>query len=90
MAEGTETGPDFELSTIGQIALTAHDLDRATAFTRDTLGIPFLFRVPNLAFFDRGGVRLMLGLPVPAASDRPPPSASTTSTRPTPPSPIAG
>jgi methylmalonyl-CoA/ethylmalonyl-CoA epimerase len=53
----------FGLARIGQIAVTVTDLDRAVVFYRDTLGLRFLFRVPNLAFFDCGGVRLMLGLP---------------------------
>jgi methylmalonyl-CoA/ethylmalonyl-CoA epimerase len=52
------------LSTIGQIALEVRDLDRAVAFYRDTLGIPFLFQAPpGMAFFDCEGVRLLLGLP---------------------------
>jgi len=50
----------FGLSIIGQIAVTVTDVDRAIAFYRDTLGIPFLFRVPNMGFFDCGGIRLML------------------------------
>lgn len=29
-------------------------------FYREALGLPFLFEVPHLAFFDCGGVRLML------------------------------
>ncbi len=50
------------LSHIGQIAVVVHDIDRATAFYRDTLGMKFLFAAPpNLAFFDAGGTRLMLG-----------------------------
>ena len=48
------------LSTIGQIAITVKDVDRATRFYRDTLGLRFLFQFPGLAFFDAGGVRLML------------------------------
>src|SRR5688572_33115032 len=52
--------PTVSLTTIGQIAVRAKDLDRAVAFYRDTLGAPFLFRVPNLAFFQFGDVRLML------------------------------
>ena len=48
------------LSAIGQIAITVTDLDRAIAFYRDQLGMKFLFQVPNLGFFDCGGVRLML------------------------------
>src|SRR4051794_19898484 len=51
----------FGLGQIGQIALTVTDVDRSVAFYRDTLGMRFLFQVPNLAFFDCGGVRLMLG-----------------------------
>jgi methylmalonyl-CoA/ethylmalonyl-CoA epimerase len=53
----------FGLSSIGQVALTVHDIPRATAFYRDTLGIPFLFQAPGMAFFQAGEVRLMLGLP---------------------------
>jgi predicted enzyme related to lactoylglutathione lyase len=51
------------IQNIGQISIVVHDLPRATAFYRDTLGLPLLFTVSNLAFFDCGGVRLMLGLP---------------------------
>jgi catechol 2,3-dioxygenase-like lactoylglutathione lyase family enzyme len=54
---------DLKLGPIGQIAIPVTDLDRAIAFYRDALGIPFLFRVPNLAFFDCGGVRLLLDVP---------------------------
>ena len=52
--------------TIGQIAIVVGDVGRATAFYRDVLGLPFLFAAPGadgapaLAFFDAGGVRLML------------------------------
>lgn len=52
----------FGLSQIGQIAIVVHDVDRAVRFYRDTLAIKFLFRAGNLAFFDAGGVRLMLTL----------------------------
>lgn len=48
------------LSRIGQIAINAHDVDRATAFYRDVLELPHLFRAGQLSFFDCGGVRLML------------------------------
>jgi methylmalonyl-CoA/ethylmalonyl-CoA epimerase len=50
--------------TIGQIALTVRDLNRAVAFYRDTLGLKMLFEVPNMGFFDCGGIRLMLSLPL--------------------------
>lgn len=51
---------NFGLSQIGQIAIVVHDMDRAVEFYRDALGIQFLFRPGNLAFFNAGGVRLML------------------------------
>jgi predicted enzyme related to lactoylglutathione lyase len=52
------------LSQIGQISVNVHDLDRAMAFYKDTLGIKHLFSVPSrMAFFDCDGVRLMLAIP---------------------------
>lgn len=59
------------LETIGQIALNVHEIPRAVAFYRDTLGLKFLFEVPRMAFFDCGGVRLMLGLPEKPEFDHP-------------------
>ena len=56
---------------IGQIFVTAHDLDRARTFYRDTLGMRFLFDAPNMAFFDCGGVRVMLGIPEKPEHDHP-------------------
>ena len=54
------------LSSIHQISMRAHDVERATTFYRDTLGVPFLFAAPpRLAFFDCNGVRLMLSTPEP-------------------------
>jgi catechol 2,3-dioxygenase-like lactoylglutathione lyase family enzyme len=57
----TSSENTFGLGPIGQVALTITDLDRAVDFYRDKLGLRFLFQVPRLAFFDCGGVRLMLG-----------------------------
>src|SRR5437867_1491688 len=60
------------LSRIGQIAVVVHDLARATAFYRDTLGMRFLFDAPpQMAFFDCGGIRVMLSLPEGAEFDHP-------------------
>lgn len=66
-----DTGPAPRLNTIGQIAINVKVLDRAVAFYRDTLGMRFLFQVPNLAFFDCGGVRLMMGRPEKPEFDHP-------------------
>jgi methylmalonyl-CoA/ethylmalonyl-CoA epimerase len=54
------TQNDTALTRIGQIAINAKDVDRATTFYRDVLGLPHLFRAGQLSFFDCGGVRLML------------------------------
>ena len=55
---------EHRLSEIGQIAVTVGDVDRALAFYRDALGLPFLFRAgPNLAFLTAGSVRIMLSTP---------------------------
>ena len=56
------------LNQIGQIAVPVRDLDRAVSFYRDVLDMTFLFQAPpQLAFFDCGGVRLMLDVPEDAA-----------------------
>lgn len=55
--------PTLSLSRIGQIAIVVTDVERSTAFYRDTLGMRFLFAFPGLAFFDCDGVRLMLTKP---------------------------
>lgn len=62
MSTAIPIGPS--LSQIGQIFVNVHDLDRAIAFYRDLLGMKFLFEAPpGMAFFDCGGIRLMLGVP---------------------------
>jgi len=48
---------------LGQVAVVCKNVERATAFYRDTLGLPFLFSAgPTLSFFDVGGTRLMLSV----------------------------
>ena len=59
------------ISRLGQVAINVHDLDRATAFYRDILGLPLLFTTTALAFFDCGGVRLMLSPPEKPEFDHP-------------------
>ena len=59
------------LTRIGQIAINAHDVDRATEFYRDVLGLTHLFRAGQLSFFDCGGVRLMLDRPEKPEFDHP-------------------
>jgi methylmalonyl-CoA/ethylmalonyl-CoA epimerase len=62
----------FGLSEITQIAVNAHDIERATAFYRDILGMKFLFQAPpKLSFFDCNGIRLMLTAPEKQEFDHP-------------------
>ena len=62
---------NFRISRIGQIHVPVQDLARATGFYRDTLGMTFLFEVPRMAFFDCGGIRLMLGTPEDGSAAKP-------------------
>jgi methylmalonyl-CoA/ethylmalonyl-CoA epimerase len=55
------TATGIGITHLGQIAVNAKDVDRASAFYQDKLGLKLLFKAPpGLAFFDCGGVRLML------------------------------
>ena len=54
---------DLRLGTLGQIAVPVKDFERAVEFYRDALGLPFLYQFPPLAFFDCGGVRLLVEVP---------------------------
>ena len=60
------------LESIGQIAINVKDPARARAFYRDVLGLKHLFDAgPSLAFFQCGGVRLMLSPPSGREFDHP-------------------
>lgn len=61
MTDSGATG--FGLGPIGQVLIPVSDIERATAWYRDVLGIPFLFAFPGMAFLDAGGVRLYLAKP---------------------------
>src|SRR6476469_4006193 len=68
MAEKTE---QFSLTSIGQISVNVHDVAKAIAFYRDTLGMKFLFDTGHMAFFDCSGIRLMLSTPEKPEYDHP-------------------
>lgn len=53
----------IRLGKLQQVALVQHDVARAVPFYRDGLGLPLLFEMNGLAFFDAAGVRLMLTAP---------------------------
>ncbi len=65
------TAASMAIQNIGQISIIVKDVERATAFYRDVLGLRLLFTVPSMAFFDCGGVRLMLGTASSAEYDHP-------------------
>jgi len=52
----------MRITRLHQVAQRAEDLDRATAFYRDVLGLRHIasYDPPGLAFFDLGGTRLLL------------------------------
>jgi methylmalonyl-CoA/ethylmalonyl-CoA epimerase len=63
--------PAVQLTRISQIAVNAKDLTRAEAFYKESLGLKHLFSPPGMAFFDCGGVRLMLAKPEKPEFDHP-------------------
>jgi len=65
------TASTVGISRIGQIAINIKDLDRATEFYRDVMGLPLLFSTGKLTFFNCGGVRLMLSAPERPEFDHP-------------------
>ncbi len=55
---------DLSDATVGQLLIPVENLDRATVFYRDTLGLRFLFSAPpQMSFFQSGNVRLLVGVP---------------------------
>ena len=71
---GTETSTPHAVhfDTIGQIAITVSDLAKSKDFYQGTLGMKFLFDAGNMAFFQCGEIRFMIG-----ASDQPGPRGGT-------------
>jgi len=65
----TAATPGLAIKQIGQIAINVHDTNRAVEFYRNTLGLRHLFTAGHLAFFDCGGVRLLLSPPEKAEFD---------------------
>jgi predicted enzyme related to lactoylglutathione lyase len=65
------TVPKMGITNLGQIAINAYDVPRATRFYRDVLGLPLLFEAGGMAFLDCAGVRLMLSQPSSPKFDHP-------------------
>ena len=60
----------MQLTRIHQVAVYAEDLGKSVSFYRDVLGAKFIasFDPPGLAFFDFGGVRMLLEQNAPKAT----------------------
>jgi len=60
----TEGVAAIGIARLGQVQIRAHDVDRAADFYANVLGLRLLFKAPpGLAFFDCGGVRLLIDHP---------------------------
>lgn len=72
MSQAPSPGPGAPLlRRLAQVAVNAHDVERATAWYRDKLGLAHLFSAGGMAFFDIGGTRLMLARPDAPEFDHP-------------------
>src|SRR5215467_8368577 len=59
------------LRGVRQIAWTVHDVPAAVRFWRDALGARLLFEPPGMAFFEVGGLRVMVSRPSKPEFDHP-------------------
>jgi methylmalonyl-CoA/ethylmalonyl-CoA epimerase len=65
------TATGIGITRLGQIQIRTYDVEGAAAFYENVLGLKLLFKAPpGLAFFDCGGVRLMLDRPEKQEFDR--------------------
>ncbi len=62
---------DFRIKGIGQLSIRVHDMEVATRFYQEILGLNLLFRIPNMAFFDCNGIQILLGIPEGPQFDHP-------------------
>jgi methylmalonyl-CoA/ethylmalonyl-CoA epimerase len=51
------------IKDVGQIGIPVKDINRALDFYKDKLGLSLFFNTDSMAFFECGGLRLMLTLP---------------------------
>jgi len=66
------TEQTLTIQSIGQINIPVKELDKATDFYQNVLGLKFIFQVPNMmSFFDCDGVRILLAVPTSPEFDHP-------------------
>lgn len=56
-----QASSDAKINRIEQIHLPVKSLASAVPYYRDTLGLPLMFETNGMAFFNVGGIRLMIG-----------------------------
>ncbi|TFE00217.1 VOC family protein [Jeotgalibacillus sp. R-1-5s-1] len=59
------------IQNIGQIGIPVKDIERAVDFYKNKLNLNLLFQTDSMAFFETGGIRLMLTLPENETFDHP-------------------
>ena len=60
------------IQSVGQINIPVKDLEKATVFYQNILGLNLIFQVPNMmSFFDCSGIRIMLAIPTSPEFDHP-------------------
>jgi len=57
---GKTMSGEVQLGPLGQVSRVVSDIEAATRWYRDALGLPHLYSFGELAFFDCGGLRLYL------------------------------
>lgn len=63
--------PEFQIKGIGQVSIRVHDMEIATRFYQETLGLNMLFQIPNMTFFECNGIQIMLSIPESPKYDHP-------------------
>ncbi|WP_405105222.1 VOC family protein [Paenibacillus sp. FSL K6-1217] len=62
---------EFQIKGIGQISIRVHDMEAATRFYQDTLGLKLLFQIRNMTFLECNGLQIVLSIAEDAQFDHP-------------------
>lgn len=62
---------EFQIKGIGQVSIRVHNMEVATRFYQETLGLNMLFQITNMAFFECNGIRIILSIPEGPEFDHP-------------------
>jgi predicted enzyme related to lactoylglutathione lyase len=62
---------EFQIKGIGQVSICVHDMEVATRFYQETLGLNMLFQIPNMTFFECNNIQIILSIPEGPKYDHP-------------------